>query len=63
MRLADAVQLSLIEAGDGYCKGLEELLAGQAENLWRLSDVITSTYFSHSQPPQQLSPQHQDEDI
>jgi len=25
--------------------------------------VITGTYFSHSQPPQQLSPQHQDEDI
>jgi uncharacterized alpha-E superfamily protein len=63
LRLADAVQLSRIEAGDGYCKGLEELLSGQAENLWRLSDVITSTYFSHSQPPQQLSPQHQDEDL
>ncbi len=63
LRLADAVQLSLIEAGDGYCKGLEELLSGQAENLWRLSDVITSSYFSHSQPPQQLSPQHQDEDL
>jgi hypothetical protein len=31
--------------------------------LWRLSDVITSTYFSHSQPPQQLSPQQQDEDL
>jgi uncharacterized circularly permuted ATP-grasp superfamily protein/uncharacterized alpha-E superfamily protein len=63
LRLADAVQLSRIDAGDGYCKGLEELLSKQAENLWRLSDVITSTYFSHSQPPQQLSPQHQDEDL
>jgi uncharacterized circularly permuted ATP-grasp superfamily protein/uncharacterized alpha-E superfamily protein len=63
VRLADTVQLSKIGADDGYCKGLEELLAKQAENLWRLSDVITSTYFSHSQPHQQLSPQHQDEDI
>jgi uncharacterized alpha-E superfamily protein len=63
LRLADAVQLSRIEAGDGYCKSLDALLARQAENLWRLSDVITSTYFSHSQPPQQLSPQHQDEDL
>ena len=63
LRLADAVQLSKIEEGDGYCKGLEELLSKQADNLWLLSDVITSTYFSHSQPHQQLSPQHQDEDI
>jgi len=53
----------MIGEGDGYCKGLEELLSKQAESLWRLSDVITSTYFSHSQPPQQLSPQHQDEDL
>jgi len=63
LRLADAVQLSRIDEGDGYCKALEEMLSKQAENLWRISDVITSTYFSHSQPPQQLSPQHQVEDI
>ena len=63
LRLADAVQLSQIGESDGYCKGLEELLARQAENLWQLSDVITNRYFSHSQPHQQLSPQHQDEDI
>lgn len=63
LRLANTVQLSRIEEGDGYCKGLEELLSKQAENLWRLSDEITSTYFSHSQPPQLLSPQHQDEDL
>jgi len=63
LRLSDAVELSRIEEGDGYCKGLEELLSGQTENLWQVSDVITGTYFSHSQPPQQLSPQHQDEDI
>jgi uncharacterized circularly permuted ATP-grasp superfamily protein/uncharacterized alpha-E superfamily protein len=63
LRLADAVELSRIGEEDGYCKGLEELLSGQTENLWQLSEVITGTYFSHSQPPQQLSPQHQDEDI
>ena len=63
LRLADAVQLSQIGESDGYCKGLEELLGRQAENLWQLSDVITNRYFSHSQPHQQLSPQHQDEDI
>ena len=63
LRLADASELSKIEEGEGYCKGLDELLSAQAESLWRLSDVITSTYFSHSQPPQQLSPQLQDEDI
>ena len=63
LRLADAVELSRIGEEDGYCKGLEELLSRQTENLWQLSEVITGTYFSHSQPPQQLSPQHQDEDI
>ena len=63
LRLADAVELSRIGEGDGYCKGLEELLSAQTKSLWQLSEVITGTYFSHSQPPQQLSPQHQDEDI
>ncbi len=63
LRLADAAELSKIVEEDGYCKALDELLAGQTESLWRLSDVITSTYFSHSQPPQQLSPQQQDEDV
>lgn len=58
LRLADAAELSRIGEGEGYCKGLDELLAAQGESLWRLSDVITGTYFSHSQPPQQLSPQH-----
>jgi len=63
LRLADAAQLSRIEEGEGFCRALDELLAWQAESLWRLSDVITSTYFSHSQPPHQLSPQQQDEDV
>ncbi len=63
LRLADAAQLSRSEEGEGCCQGLDELLAGQAEHLWRLSDVITSSYFSHAQPPQQLSPQQQDEDV
>ena len=63
LRLADAAELSRIEEGEGYCKGLEELLSAQAESLWRLSDEITNTYFSHSHFPQQLSPQFQDEDI
>lgn len=63
LRLADAAELSKVDEGEGLCHGLEELLSGQADNLWQLSDVVTSSYFSHSQPPQQLSPQQQDEDI
>ena len=63
LRLADTADLSRIEADEGYCTGLEDLLSGQAESLWRLSDVITSNYFSHSDPSQQLSPQQQDEEI
>lgn len=63
LRLADAGRLSMLEEGKGVYRALDELLAGQAESLWSLSEVITSTYFSHSHPPQQLSPQQQDEDI
>lgn len=63
LRLADAARLSQVEEGGGFCRKLDELLTGQAESLWHLSDVITSTYFSHSHPPQQLAPQQQDEDV
>ncbi len=63
LRLADAAELSKFEEEDGYCKALDDLLADQTESLWRLSDVITRTYFSHSQPSQQLLPQQQDEDL
>ena len=58
-----AGQDALDPGATGLVKGLEDLLSAQAESLWRLSDVITSTYFSHSLPPRQLSPQFQDEDI
>ncbi len=63
LRLADAAQLSKTEAGEGVCHALDELLARQADSLWHLSDVITRTYFSHAQPPHQLTPQQQDEDL
>ena len=63
LRLADAVKLTKTSKDDEYCKPLDDLLAHQADNLWRFSDAITSLYFSHSQPPQQLSPQFQDEDL
>ncbi len=63
LRLADVVHLSKIEEGEGVYQFLDELLAGQAESLWRLSDLLTSSYFSHSQPAQQLAPQMQDEDL
>jgi uncharacterized circularly permuted ATP-grasp superfamily protein/uncharacterized alpha-E superfamily protein len=63
LRLASAAKLSRLEAGEGVYRALDELLAGQAESLWHLSELITDAYFSHSQPPQQLSPQLQDEDI
>jgi uncharacterized alpha-E superfamily protein len=63
LRLAEVVHLSKIEEGEWVYQSLDELLAGQAESLWRLSDLLTSSYFSHSQPVQQPVPQMQDEDI
>lgn len=62
LRLADVVALSQVDEAEGLYLSLDELLARQAECLWKLSDVITRTYFSHAQPPHQLAPQLQDED-
>lgn len=63
LKLADGAELAKMEEGKGVCEGLDDLLAGQAESLWQLSDLITRNYFSHSHPTQQLIPQRQDEDI
>lgn len=63
LQLADVAELARIEAGEGIYQNLDEFLAGQAESLWQLSNLITSSYFSHSHPTQQLAPQRQDEDI
>ena len=63
LKLADGAELARIEEGSGVCEVLDDFLAGQAESLWQLSDLITRNYFSHSHPNQQLIPQRQDEDI
>lgn len=63
LRLADPVDLARIDAGEGVHQNLDDFLADQADSLWRLSDLITSNYFSHSHPTLQLSQQRQDEDI
>jgi uncharacterized alpha-E superfamily protein len=63
LRLADAAQLSRFAEGEGVYAALDELLARQADSLWHLSEVITGTYFSHAQPPRQLAPQRQDEEL
>jgi len=63
LRLADAVKLSSLEEEDGVHRALDDLLDQQATSLWTFSDVITRTYFSHSQPIKQLSPQQPDEDV
>jgi len=62
LRLADAAELSRCEKEDGYCKSLDQLFESQTASLWKLSDQLTETYFSHAQPLQQLAPQQQDED-
>ncbi len=63
LRLADSAKLSQDCKEQGFRQELDDLLARQAASLWRLSDVITSTYFSHSQPTQQLSLQQPDEEV
>ncbi|PLX89505.1 MAG: hypothetical protein C0614_01840 [Desulfuromonas sp.] len=63
LRLADASQLAVLDKEEGLYRVLDDLLASQAESLWRLSDEISTNYFSHSRPCHQLSPQLQDEDV
>ncbi len=63
LRLADAAKLSSLADDDGYHKSLDALLAGLADSLWELSDLISNAYFSHSQPPQQLAPQQQEDGL
>lgn len=63
LRLAKAAHLSKFVEGQGVYADLDALLAAQSDSLWQLSDLITSTYFSHSQPHQQLTPYRQDEDV
>ena len=49
IQLADSAQLSRIGEDDGIYKELDELLENTAANLWKLSDIISQTYFSHVQ--------------
>jgi len=63
LRLADAVDLAKIDAGEGVHQNLDEFLAEMADSLWQFSDLITSSYFSHSHPTLPVAQQRQDEDI
>ncbi|MDO3379250.1 circularly permuted type 2 ATP-grasp protein [Geoalkalibacter halelectricus] len=63
VRLADAAELAKVEEDAGIAPALDDLLAAQTESLWCLSDLITSAYFSHSLPAQQLSPQRTVEEL
>jgi uncharacterized circularly permuted ATP-grasp superfamily protein/uncharacterized alpha-E superfamily protein len=54
--LADTTRLVDPVAGQGVHQPLEDLLARIAKQLWHLSEVVTGTYFSHSQSTQLLVP-------
>jgi len=49
LRLADTVELVHSKANDGIYTNLDKLLSDVSDLLWRLSDSITQTYFSHIQ--------------
>ncbi len=63
LRLSESSLLSKLNEDEGIYENLERLLASQADSLWQLSDAITAAYFSHAQPPHQLTPYVQDENI
>lgn len=63
LKLAELASLIKTDSKTGDFRFLDELLEAQSTGLWRLSEIITNTYFSHAQPTRQLAPQLQDEDV
>jgi len=49
IRLADSVNLAKYDDDDGIYTNLDELLETTTDLLWKLSDTIIQTYFSHIQ--------------
>ncbi len=49
VRLANSVELSRNEKEDGIYENLDNLLGNTTDLLWKLSDIISQTYFSHVQ--------------
>jgi len=56
VRLAKATELIETTPEQAIYSKLDDLLANTANRLWRLSDAITQTYFSHAQGPRLLAP-------
>lgn len=62
IRLADYAKLAKFSENDGIHKSLDSLLASTAELLWKLSDSLGQTYFSHVQSSNlQISQPYEDE--
>lgn len=49
IRLADSLELARYDENDGIYKNLDLLLESTTDSLWKLSDTIIQTYFSHIQ--------------
>jgi uncharacterized circularly permuted ATP-grasp superfamily protein/uncharacterized alpha-E superfamily protein len=56
LRLIDTAALSQVKPGAALRADLDQLLTRISHPLYSLSDVLTETYFSHTQGPQQLVP-------
>ncbi|MGR8933573.1 MAG: circularly permuted type 2 ATP-grasp protein [Gammaproteobacteria bacterium] len=56
VRLADILALVKADNGDGIYVALDELLVNTTQRLWRTSEVISQTYFTHAQNLKQMVP-------
>jgi len=65
IRLADSIKLAEYDDDDGIYKNLDGLLENTTELLWKLSDTIIQTYFSHIQSSnlQNFTPIAQDDAV
>jgi len=62
IRLADSAELAFYGEDDGIYHNLDNLLTNTSDLLWKLSDTISQTYFSHVQSSNlQISTPFEDE--
>jgi uncharacterized circularly permuted ATP-grasp superfamily protein/uncharacterized alpha-E superfamily protein len=63
IRLIKPLELTQAKQGEGIYANLDRLLSATTELLWKASDKIAETYFSHAQRVQQLTPTRLEDEL
>ena len=63
LRLSNVPELTQVNDSEGIYTGLEQILSNTTDLLWRISEVIAQTYFSHSQTSQLMIPNTPEDEL